>query len=171
MRPRCRKGIFERSQGQEEYWCTYLSRCFLVLAKCVGTNGSPSLLHPKDLKMPPGYLGIQFRYMSWIWLAQNRVKRPLLTRVTSLARFFDNLTEITYVKERIVEFFSLKLSTLLCDVCSWFNVHCYYTVEKKFCDLTTRNWQFLINKHETALPKSLFCDLEADIWAAKLLYE
>ncbi len=38
--------------------------------------------------------------------------------------------------------------------------------------MTTRNWQFLINKHkETALPKSLFSDLEADIRAAKLLYE
>ncbi len=38
--------------------------------------------------------------------------------------------------------------------------------------MTTRNRQFFINKHkETALPKSLFCDLETDIWAAKLLYE
>ncbi len=34
-----------------------------------------------------------------------RVKRPLLARVPSLTRFFDNLTEITYVKERVVEFF------------------------------------------------------------------
>ncbi len=40
----------------------------------------------------------------------NRVKRPLL------ARFDDNLTEITCVKERVVEFFSLKLSALLRDV-------------------------------------------------------
>ncbi len=45
-----------------------------------------------------------------------RVKRPLLVRVPSLARFFDDLTEITCVKEQVVEFFSLKLSTLLCDV-------------------------------------------------------
>ncbi len=44
------------------------------------------------------------------------VKRPFLARVRSLTRFFDNLTEITRVKERVVEFFSLKLSTLLCDV-------------------------------------------------------
>ncbi len=47
---------------------------------------------------------------------QCRVKRPLLARVPSLARVFDNLTEITRVKERVVEFFLLKLSTLLCDV-------------------------------------------------------
>ncbi len=44
----------------------------------------------------------------------NRVKRPLWARVSSLARFFDNLTE--RVKEWVVEFFSVKLSTLLCDV-------------------------------------------------------
>ncbi len=38
--------------------------------------------------------------------------------------------------------------------------------------MTTRNQQFLINKlKETVLPTSLFCDLEADIGAAKLLYE
>ncbi len=35
----------------------------------------------------------------------DRVKRPLLARVPSLARFFDNLTEITCVKEWVVEFF------------------------------------------------------------------
>ncbi len=34
-----------------------------------------------------------------------RVKRPLLARVPSLARFVDNLTEITRVKECVVEFF------------------------------------------------------------------
>ncbi len=34
-----------------------------------------------------------------------RVKHPLLARVPSLARFFDNLIEITRVKERVVEFF------------------------------------------------------------------
>ncbi len=38
--------------------------------------------------------------------------------------------------------------------------------------MTTRNQQFLINKHkEIAPPKALFCDLEADIWTTKLLYE
>ncbi len=35
----------------------------------------------------------------------NRIKRPPLGRVPSLARFFDNLTEITCVKESVVEFF------------------------------------------------------------------
>ncbi len=50
-------------------------------------------------------------------IASVRVKRPLLARVPSLARFFfDNLTEITCVKKWVVEFFSPKLSTLLCDV-------------------------------------------------------
>ncbi len=42
--------------------------------------------------------------------------------------------------------------------------------KKKVYDMT--NWQFLINKHKkTTLPKSLFSDLEADIWTAKLLYK
>ncbi len=36
---------------------------------------------------------------------ENRVKHPLLERVPSLARFFDNLIEITRVKDRVVEFF------------------------------------------------------------------
>ncbi len=36
---------------------------------------------------------------------RGRVEHPLLARDPSLARFFDNLTEITCVKERIVEFF------------------------------------------------------------------
>ncbi len=33
------------------------------------------------------------------------VKRPLLARVPSLAKFFVNLTEITRVKEWVVDFF------------------------------------------------------------------
>ncbi len=45
-------------------------------------------------------------------------------------------------------------------------------LKKIVCDTTTRNRQFRINKHkEMALPKSLFCDLEVDILAAKLLYK
>ncbi len=36
---------------------------------------------------------------------QSRVKRPLLARVPSLVRFFDNPKEITCMKERVVEFF------------------------------------------------------------------
>ncbi len=39
---------------------------------------------------------------AFIW---SRVKRPLLARVPSLTRFFNNLTEITCMKERVVEFF------------------------------------------------------------------
>ncbi len=34
-----------------------------------------------------------------------RVKRPPLARVPSLARFFNNLTEVTCVKEQVVKFF------------------------------------------------------------------
>ncbi len=45
-----------------------------------------------------------------------RIKHPLFARVPSLARFFNNLIGITCVKERVLEFFSLKLSTLLRDV-------------------------------------------------------
>ncbi len=35
----------------------------------------------------------------------SRVKRPLLVKVPSLARFFKNLTEVKCVKEWVVEFF------------------------------------------------------------------
>ncbi len=37
--------------------------------------------------------------------SKRRVKRPLLDRVSSLAKFLDNLTEITCVKEWVTEFF------------------------------------------------------------------
>ncbi len=39
------------------------------------------------------------------WNNWRRVKRPLLAWVPSLDRFFDNLTEITCVKEQVAEFF------------------------------------------------------------------
>ncbi len=35
----------------------------------------------------------------------SKIKHPLLARVPSLARFFDNLTEIMCVRERVVECF------------------------------------------------------------------
>ncbi len=94
--------------------------------------------------------------------------------VPSLAKFFDDLTEITYVKDRVVEFFFAEaVNTVVW--CGEVGLMCTVTIllqKKIVCDMTTRNWQFLINKHkETALPKSLFCDLEANIWAAKLFYE
>ncbi len=62
----------------------------------------------------------------------SRVKRPLLTRVPSLARFFDNLTEITCVKERVVEFlFTEAVNTVVC--CDAVGLMCTVTIllEKK----------------------------------------
>ncbi len=93
-------------------------------------------------------------------LKSNGVKRPLLAWVPSLARFFDNLTEITCMKKPVVEFFFTEAvnTVVWCGA-----VGLIYTVtillkKKIVCDMTTRNWQFFINKHkETALPKSLFC--------------
>ncbi len=77
-----------------------------------------------------------------------------MARVPALARFFDNLTEIMRVKERVVELFFTE-AVQHCPVmwCSWFKVHCYHSVEKQIVrDMTTRNQQFLINKHkQTAL--------------------
>ncbi len=74
-------------------------------------------------------------------------------------------------KERVFEFFFTEAVNTVVMWCSWFNAHCYHTVEKKIVFyMTTRNRKFLINKHkETTLPKSLFCVLEEYIWAAKLL--
>ncbi len=102
-----------------------------------------------------------------------QICRLLLARVPSLVRFFDNLTDITCVKEQVAEFFFTEAVNSVVS-CGAVGLMCTVTIllKIKVCDMATRNWQFLINKHkETALPKSLFCDLEADIRADKLLYE
>ncbi len=51
-----------------------------------------------------------------IVIFDSKVKHPLLARVQSMARFFDNLTEITCERMGSEFFFLLKLLTLLCDV-------------------------------------------------------
>ncbi len=77
-------------------------------------------------------------------------------------------------KEQVVEFFFTEaVNTVVW--CGAVGLMCTVAIllkKKIVCNMITRNQQFLINKHkETALPKSLFYDLEADIWVAKLLYK
>ncbi len=58
-------------------------------------------------------------------MKKNTVKCSLLARVSSLAMFLDNLTEITCAKERVVEFFFTETVNI---VVWWGAVGLVYTV-------------------------------------------